>query len=476
MEQLSRGRRKYLPALFAFLGVLLFVNLFSSTDYLLLSAVVNLQVVLADAPHTRVVLPPVGEIRARTHWFPVQIKAELRSVDLNSLRSTVFSPVLDEEQILHRIQEGISRIIVHFLIKLSLLAFAGAAFALYVLGVRSARTMVRGGLAATVAVLIISGLVYATYDPSGFDHMEYQGMIEAAPWVLNVVRDALDQVKEFGQRVQLLAGNLYSALQRLEEMGPLGLVEADLLVLHVSDIHNNPVAYNFAAQVVESFGVDVILDTGDLTDWGTALEAEITRRIERLGLPYVFVSGNHDSPNVIKRLADTDHVVVLGEAVTVSGLRIAGTGDLVAGSYLPTPASVQELASLAETINARWAAADEKPHVFMVHNHRVAEAIIPGLFPVVAYGHTHLWGVMQVDATVYSNAGTTGAAGIRGFQSKEPLPYSLSLLYFARGEDGDLHLSAVDGVHVTGLGQSFSLQRTFIEHGRNSHGDVELSE
>ena len=106
MEQLSRGRRKYLPALFAFLGVLLFVNLFSSTDYLLLSAVVNLQVVLADAPHTRVVLPPVGEIRARTHWFPVQIKAELRSVDLNSLRSTVFSPVLDEEQILHRIQEG----------------------------------------------------------------------------------------------------------------------------------------------------------------------------------------------------------------------------------------------------------------------------------------------------------------------------------------------------------------------------------
>lgn len=117
-------------------------------------------------------------------------------------------------------------------------------------------------------------------------------------------------------------------------------MEADVLVLHVSDIHNNPVAYNFAAQVVESFDVDLILDTGDLTDWGTALEAEITRRIEALGRPYVFVSGNHDSPQVVQRLLETSHAVVLGEPVVIAGLHIAGTGDLVAGSYLPTPASL----------------------------------------------------------------------------------------------------------------------------------------
>ena len=109
----------------------------------------------------------------------------------------------------------------------------------------------------------------------------------------------------------------------------------------------------------------------------------------------------------------------------------------------------------------------------MVHNHRVAEALEPGLFPVVAYGHTHLWGVQERGNSVYSNAGTTGAAGIRGFQSREPLPYSLSLLYFVRDQQGHLQLQAVDGVHVTGLGTSFSLHRTFI-HGRNSEGDVEL--
>jgi hypothetical protein len=312
-----------------------------------------------------VVLPPVGEIRARTHWFPVQIKAELRSVDLNSLRSTVFSPVLDEEQILHRIQEGISRIIVHFLIKLSLLAFAGAAFALYVLGVRSARTMVRGGLAATVAVLIISGLVYATYDPSGFERLEYEGMIQAAPWVLSMAWEAFDQVEELGSRVQALAGNLYSLLQEVENLGPLGLVQADVTVLHVSDIHNNPVAYNFAKQVVDSFPVDFIMDTGDLTDWGTALEMEIAKRIEDVRLPYLFVTGNHDSPEVLKKLSAIANAVLISQEETaVAGLRIAGTGDLVADSFLATPASPAENTAYARELNKRWSEVEETSGYF----------------------------------------------------------------------------------------------------------------
>ena len=87
---------------------------------------------------------------------------------------------------------------------------------------------------------------------------------------------ALDQVEELGERVQTLARDLYTVLQDLETLGPLGLVNADILALHVSDIHNNPVAYNFAKQVIDSFPVDFVMDTGDITDWGTALEAEIT--------------------------------------------------------------------------------------------------------------------------------------------------------------------------------------------------------
>ena len=233
-------------------------------------------------------------------------------------------------------------------------------------------------------------------------------------------------------------------------------------------------AYNFAKQVVNSFPVDFVMDTGDLTDWGTALEVEITNRIAELQLPYLFVSGNHDSPDVLRKLATiANAVLITEEEQTIRGLRIAGVGDPVAYSYLATPASLSELEAYANELNAKWSEVENRPDIFMVHNHRVAEALEPGLFSVVAYGHTHLWGLKERGDTVYSNAGTTGAAGIRGFQGREPLPYSLSLLYFNRDEEGSLRLQAVDGVHVTGLGTSFSLQRTFI-HGRNSEDDVEI--
>lgn len=475
MHETPKDRRKHLPVLFAFLGIVLFINLFSGIDYYFFPATLNLKARIGYLPQTRVVIPPVGEVRANTHWVPVQISVELRSVDLATLRQIVFAPTLDSEEIKSNVREGILKILTFFTLRLMVLAVCGALFGLLILQVRHIPHLIWAGVAGVLVVMFLVISLYATYDLTAFEELEYEGMIEAAPWVLNLAWQALDQVEELGERVQVLASNLYSALEQLEDLGPLGLVEADVLVLHVSDIHNNPVAYNFATQVIDSFAVDFILDTGDLTDWGTALEADISRRIQTLGLPYLFVSGNHDSPDVVRRInAIPNAQVISDEEVTVAGLRIAGIGDLVADSYLPTPASLREIESLVTRLNEKWESREDRPDIFMVHNHRVAEGIKPDLFPVVVYGHTHLWGVKQVEGTVYSNAGTTGAAGIRGFQGKEPLPYSLSLLYFVGNDEGKLVLQAIDGVHVAGLGMSFSLQRTFVEHGRNSDQDVEI--
>ena len=53
---------------------------------------------------------------------------------------------------------------------------------------------------------------------------------------------------------------------------------------------------------------DLIIDTGDLTDWGTPLEAEIITRIEELAIPYLFAAGNHEAPDVLARLGQTSNV------------------------------------------------------------------------------------------------------------------------------------------------------------------------
>ncbi len=474
MGQFTKNRRRHLPVLFVFIGLILFVNLFSATNYQLMSVMVNLKVDFGYPAQTKIVLPPVGQIGAPTHWLPVRLSLELRSVDLALLETFVFSPSINSPALLDGIREGAFRILFLFALKIVALGAAGSIFLLYLAGARKSKTLIWGGVSGALVVVFLVIMLYFTYDLSGFERLEYEGMIEAAPWVLNLAWDAFGQVEELGERVQVLASNLYSLLREVENLGPLGLVQAEVLVLHVSDIHNNPVAYNFAKQVVNSFPVDFVMDTGDLTDWGTALEVEITNRIAELQLPYLFVSGNHDSPDVWRKLATiANAVLITEEEQTIRGLRIAGVGDPVAYSYLATPASLSELEAYANELNAKWSEVENRPDIFMVHNHRVAEALEPGLFSVVAYGHTHLWGLKERGDTVYSNAGTTGAAGIRGFQGREPLPYSLSLLYFNRDEEGSLRLQAVDGVHVTGLGTSFSLQRTFI-HGRNSEDDVEI--
>lgn len=474
MQEFTKNRRKHLPVLFVFLGLVLFINLFSATDFQLLSFMINLKINLGYPAQTRILLPPVGHIHAPTHWLPIRLNVELRSVDLALLKTVAFSPNLESPETHDALTKATLRILTLFSLKVVALGALGSVFLLYITGTRKPRQLIQGGLAAALLVVVLAGLLYATYDLSGFEILEYEGMIEAAPWVLGLAWDAFGQVEELGKRVQVLASNLYSALQELESLGPLSLVQADVLVLHVSDIHNNPVAYNFAKQVIDSFPVDFIVDTGDLTDWGTALEMEITGRIEKLRIPYLFVTGNHDSPEVLAKLRSVKNAVLIShEEQTIQELRIAGTGDLVADTFLATPASPRELEAYASELNETWAQVKDRPDIFMVHNHLVAESLEPGLFSTVVYGHTHLWGLEERGGTVYSNAGTTGAAGIRGFQTRNPLPYSLSLLYFKRDEQGKLHLEAVDGVHVTGLGTSFSLQRTFID-GRNSEDNVEI--
>ena len=48
-------------------------------------------------------------------------------------------------------------------------------------------------------------------------------------------------------------------------------------------------------QVTEQFGVDAVLDTGDITDWGSSPENRLIGSVGTLGVPYVYIRGNHDS-------------------------------------------------------------------------------------------------------------------------------------------------------------------------------------
>ena len=152
--------------------------------------------------------------------------------------------------------------------------------------------------------------------------------MEVAPWALSLIEEGLNRLPEFSVKLAEVAGSMDAVFARVNTLSPLANVEGEVKVLHVSDIHNNPAAVEFIEKVIAGFGVDLVIDTGDLTDYGTALETELNRKINNLGVKYLFVPGNHDSAAVVDRLRKYKNVIVMTKRIyETHGLTIMGWPD-----------------------------------------------------------------------------------------------------------------------------------------------------
>jgi predicted phosphodiesterase len=216
--------------------------------------------------------------------------------------------------------------------------------------------------------------------------------------------------------------------------------------------------------VTEQFQVDAVLDTGDITDWGSSPENRLINAVGTLGVPYVYIRGNHDSAATAALIAAQPNAVVLdGSDTTVAGLSVIGTpdprftpdkstGDDEAGVEVLVT-SGEELAEFAESLPA-------PPAIALVHDPRQA-APLDGLAPVVLAGHTHERKVTELDdGTLLMVQGSTGGAGLRGLQGEYPEPLTCTVLYLDR-ETGALR--AYDEITLAGLGETeVTMQRTVL--------------
>jgi predicted MPP superfamily phosphohydrolase len=252
---------------------------------------------------------------------------------------------------------------------------------------------------------------------------------------------------------------LYQAGQALPTFDP---GDETIRVLHVSDVHLNPQAFDLMLNLVDEFQIDVVVDTGDTTDWGTEPEARIIESIGTLGVPYVWVRGNHDSKQTQAAVAAQPNAVVLdGEAREVGGLRFFGVGD---PRYTPdkgdkgTRENEREIADgFASTVDRMLSLAEPREvDVLAVHDPRIA-ADSAGRVPLILAGHTHEHGRKQLDGALLLVQGSTGGAGLRGLQGEFSEPLTCAVLYFERGSS---RLLAYDQITVRGLGQrSVQLER-----------------
>ena len=86
-------------------------------------------------------------------------------------------------------------------------------------------------------------------------------------------------------------------------------------ILHISDIHNNPAAFDFIRRITDIYNIDLIIDTGDRVDYGTVLEMEfLAHSMDGIDVPCVFIP-EITIPLVIEKLKMSENVSVLEEGI-----------------------------------------------------------------------------------------------------------------------------------------------------------------
>src|SRR5690606_10849444 len=189
---------------------------------------------------------------------------------------------------------------------------------------------------------------------------------------------------------------------------------------------------------------------------GTKAENKFVEEIGTLGVPYVFVRGNHDSKATQKAVAAQKNAIVLDDKMrNVAGLDIYGLGD---PRFTPDKTADIELdAASMERYGREHSAKVEGADIVAVHDDIIAKGF-SGSTPLVLTGHAHRRATtLMPTGTRVMVQGSTGGAGLRALEHEEPTPVQASVLYFDKKTQ---RLQAWDDITLGGLGeQSVYVQR-----------------
>ncbi|MGP4026071.1 metallophosphoesterase family protein [Actinomadura sp. 3N407] len=400
---------------------------------------------------TNLELPPLGSLQLDTHWGPVSLEASLKDVRPEQAQKLIENDTeIDRltDQIAGQIRDGV----VDLLVRAAVIALAAgfiAALALF----RSWRHAILGMTSTALGLVTVTILTWATFNPQSIAEPRYTGLLANAPQIVGDARSIVERFSEYRAQLARLVGNvseLYATTSTLPTYEP---DPSTIRVLHVSDIHLNPAAWNVIKSVSTQFKVDIIIDTGDLMDHGSEAEDKFADEISELKVPYVYVRGNHDSKGTEEAVADEENAVVLNdETQEVEGLRIYGIGD---PRFTPDKSTRDDFTG-ADAIRAEGLRLANKlretgttPDIVVAHDPTEGEAF-SGLTPLILGGHAHARSTKLLPTgTRLFVQGSTGGAGLRGLEHEEPTPIELSVMYFSRATH---RLQGWDDLRLGGLG------------------------
>jgi len=401
---------------------------------------------------TEVAVPPLGQLLLDTHDGPVRLQIGIRQLRADAARAIAEQPSQLRglgAEVDADLRQGVRDLVARTLV----VTVAGSA-ALGLLVFRRFRATLVAAASGLGALLVVGGVTVVTADERALAEPRYTGLLASAPVAVGDVRDIIASFDAYGLQLGRLVSNvteLYAVTSRLPSFLP---EDGTVRVLHVSDLHLSPTAYDIIASVVEQFRVDVVVDTGDSTDLGTAAESRYVDAIGRLDVPYVWIRGNHDSRNVQAAVDRQPNATVLDgpDVVEVAGVRVLGQGDprFIRDAETRGKAPPEVLLQVGDDLREAFDAAEDPPDLVLTHDPATADPLL-GVAPVVLTGHTHRREVETESGTTLMVQGSTGGAGLRGLRGEDPTPVTLSVLYL---DPESKELQAYDDITLGGLGTS----------------------
>jgi predicted MPP superfamily phosphohydrolase len=337
-----------------------------------------------------------------------------------------------------------------------------------------------GGVALLVTAAV-AGYGVLTYNPDWVRESRLTGTLAAAQLFPAQLSAYYSQQSKALDVLGSVVG-IQAALQARIESDQTP--QTALRIMYVSDLH---LAANWplVGQYATNYDVDLIVDTGDESEFGTREELTASYldgiRAVTATTPMLWIAGNHDSPATVEIMRTVPGVTVLGTktatadgygvtagVVQVYGLTIAGLSDPrvygasgVYGADDPSVVDPLERAAVRAavgqpraqdgtassapadgTATTATASGDPDPvDVFAIHEPVAAEALrdeLPGLIRQTVSGHVHAQNdsadIQDGDAAIDLVEGSTGAGGldniVRG-TDRPPIEFSIESV----GED-----------------------------------------
>jgi len=279
----------------------------------------------------------------------------------------------------------------------------------------TARQFASTGVAALLAIAGTGVGAWGTYQPDQLSSFRTTGLLGTFRSNAGLLAD----VEARAEQATPYVTNLLALSQALQEkFVPEGITQPTAArFLLVSDIHGAN-QYPVMKRIIDDEKITAVIDSGDLLNFGRISEAELSgifTSIGNLGVPYIFVRGNHDATSLtdqtlLQRMARIKNVVLLEPApesyteASINGVVVAGFNDpRFFGDDNVNNSQKQEPAATAFN---RAYAGRPRPDIVVSHEPGAVERVDSAMLRVNGHLHKGELGGSRVGVGTFTGGGT----------------------------------------------------------------------